>query len=628
MNIQSGLSDGMVLQRTKRDVCDVVFQGRADAAGALEARVTTRGKLVRGFHWIRVGRVRKKKLQGRLRGLKVGGPYDIRLRVVGRDGSVPDAGVVKNVLVGDVWILAGQSNMEGIGRLPGLKAKPHVRAFYMDDVWRPAEDRIHNLHQAVAPVHAERCGGVRPVRSVYVGVGPGVSFGQAMEKHNGVPQGLIACAHGGTRMDEWDPKKKRLGGHSLYGATLARFEKNGGRVAGVVWYQGCSDANADAATLYTQRMKALVAAFRRDLRDARLPFVLVQIAGVVRLDDSQRRNWNSIQDQQRRLPDAIDRCLCVPAIDLELDDQIHIDAPGQHRLGRRLAEAMCALTKRGTKPLRPIQFKGWRIFRERGFGTASIEVKFANVAGALRSGSKPAGFALSDWADQPKDAIFKILPRGNRVILRTPLQEWELEGMRLHYGFGLNPYVNITDERDRSLPVFGPIPLGTPQFVTPFVRTLRVSKILPSAGKLQTLACPDTKDRKLGWSRRTFPAEFCSRRQEFLERATEDVLVHYACKFDCPEATRLELQLGYDGPVKVWLDGKKVFHDPSGTNPAAPTDACLKLSLTAGKHELVVSLGSNHGRAWGIFLRFKSHSISSARVAQGNRKNFLPLILS
>ena len=67
---------------------------------------------------------------------------------------------------------------------------------------------------------------------------------------------------------------------------------------------------------------------------------------------------------------------------------------------------------------------------------------------------------------------------------------------------------------------------------------------------------------------------------------------------------KLKLELGYDGPVKAWLDGKKILHDPKGTNPAMPDDAVIDISPKAGEHELVVSLGSNFGKAWGIFLRF------------------------
>ena len=71
-----------------------------------------------------------------------------------------------------------------------------------------------------------------------------------MHRVTGIPQGIIACADGGTSMQQWDPARKSEGGKSLYGATLRRVQKNGGKVAGVIWYQGESDADPTNAPLY------------------------------------------------------------------------------------------------------------------------------------------------------------------------------------------------------------------------------------------------------------------------------------------------------------------------------------------------------------------------------------------
>lgn len=459
-----------------------------------------------------------------------------------------------------------------------------------------------------------------------IGVGPGVSFGQTMEKYTGIPQGLLACAHGGSTMEQWDPRKKRLGLHSLYGATLHRVRRNGGRIAGIVWYQGCSDAILQVAPYYTRRMKSLVTAFRRDLGNPRLPFVLAQLAPVAHGHELQEPFWNSIRDQQRRLPKEVDRCLCVPTIDLEMEDCIHIDAASQHRLGRRLAEAMCVLTKAGKSFPAPIEFDGYRLSQGKGFPPrTSIEVKFSHVAGSLRAGSKPTGFALSDWRGQRRDVIFKTLLQGNRVILRTALSENDLKGLRLHYGFGLNPIANITDARDRSLPAFGPIPFGPP--TSPFVHALRVSQVCPSAGTLENLSCPDPADPNLGWQARIFPEDFCNRRDELFAHAPNDVVVHYACRFRCAVAMDLLVDLGYDGPVKVWLDKQPIFHDPTGTNPALPGDARIPISPGAGEHELIVSLGSNHGNAWGIFLRFQSRKAVRRLSLVDDSSRFLPHVM-
>ena len=100
----------------------------------------------------------------------------------------------------------------------------------------------------------------------------GLTFAKAMAEATGVPIGLIPAAHGGTSMQQWEPSRKHMGGGSLYGATLARVAANGGKVAGILWYQGESDANPADAPLYESRMTELVQSFRADFGQPDLPF--------------------------------------------------------------------------------------------------------------------------------------------------------------------------------------------------------------------------------------------------------------------------------------------------------------------------------------------------------------------
>ena len=43
-------------------------------------------------------------------------------------------------------------------------------------------------------------------------------------------------------MEQWNPAKKEQGGNSLYGSMLRQVKLAGGKVRGVLWYQGESDA--------------------------------------------------------------------------------------------------------------------------------------------------------------------------------------------------------------------------------------------------------------------------------------------------------------------------------------------------------------------------------------------------
>jgi hypothetical protein len=107
-----------------------------------------------------------------------------------------------------------------------------------------------------------------------------------------------------------------------------------------------------------------------------------------------------------------------------------------------------------------------------------------------------------------------------------------------------------------------------------------------------------------------------------------DGVIVYACRFQCSEAMRLKLELGYDGPVKAWIDEGMIFHDPAGTNPAKPTDkGTAAFEAPAGAHELIVALGTNHGAAWGAFLRFERLDVSKRRLQAGPLSYQLPVLL-
>lgn len=616
MKIEAGLFDHMVVQRDSRNVSKAGVSGTCEGKGPVTATVKRGGRVVKGFAAVPVGGASRGRFSGCLKGLPAGGPYDIEL-------SIGDERVfVRDVLVGDVWLLGGQSNMQGCGLFPKrrLPPDPMIRAFYMDDRWAPARDPIHNLWDCVDPVHVDLCGGVRTTKPAPDwGVCPGPAFAAEMRRRTGVPQGLIACAHGGTSMTQWDPKRRDEGGKSLYGAMVRRLIKNGRHVAGLVWYQGCSDANPDAAERFTPRMKDLIAAVRRDSRDRGLPVAMVQIARVIGWGEGTSRPWNSIQDQQRRLSHVIRGVTTVPAIDLALDDSIHISGAGQYVLGRRLAQAMQVL-REGRKAGRPpIALGNVRVEARRGLGVAVVA--FENVEGRLAADGRPSGFSI----ETPYGAgnVFDTEIEGRHVWIRTTLSPDDLEGAQLCYGRGTDPYCNLRDEQGRPVPVFGPVPLGIPRAMTPFLRDCRVSAFQPSAGKLEELTCPANLDA-LGLAPRRFAENFCSLHSEIAQRGAVDEVVYYACAFSCAEPMKLALVLGYDGPVKAWVDGRELFHDPKGTNPATPSKGSARFDGGAGTHELVVALGTNSGMAWGIFLRLERLDLSKRLRLSGPEHYGLP----
>ncbi len=604
MEIEVGLFEHMVMQRTNRDVSNQVVNGKCAGIGTIQARVVAAGKVLKGWNWGDVGRATGRTFECHLRGLPVGGPYNVELRLKNKDGNVCDTVHLKDILIGDLWVLAGQSNMQGIGLMKDrLKPVFTVRAYHMNDEWEVAEDPLHALWCALAPVHGGNPKMPRKPCPTPTGVGPGLSFGQEMLRRTGIPQGLIACAHGGSSMSQWDPALKSKGGGSMYGAMVDRVVKNGGCVAGVLWYQGCSDTNEQDAALYTKRMNKLVRSMRRDFGSARLPFAMVQISRMAADVCGSAPYWNSIRDQQRRLPGVIPGCTVVPAIDLSMDDAIHLSGSDQNRLGLRLAYAMEVLRCGGNSGRPPIAVKNVKIGSDPVTIKAMVTVEFSNVVGKLRTAGRPSGFQFKNMPP----AIYRIDLEGNKALVRVDLPKWEVEGAELYYGAGLDPYCNITDEADRSLPAFGPIRVGIRRHaLMGFVKKLRVSKLLPTTD-LARLKYPGDFSG-LGLEAREFAGNFCDRHNELSKAGA--ALVYFVCKFKCPEPMSLAIHFGYDGPTKAWLNTKEIFYDQEGINPADPTDATLRFKATTGEHELVVALDSNKGQAWGVFLRFEREKVT------------------
>ncbi len=373
----------------------------------------------------------------------------------------------------DVWVLAGQSNMQGVGDIAGaLPPDELVWNFTSAGQWEIAEEPLHRLWESYTPIHQVlmRGGQTEELRAKsdaemaaedakrHWGSTLGIAFGKVMANELSRPIGLISAAHGGTSLDQWSPDLKDQGGNSLYGAMLQRIKDAGGNLRGILWYQGESDAwDTPTAITYADRFANWVERVRIDLNKPDLPVLTVQIGCVV-LDSINVSAWNIVRQEQYTVPDRVSRVTVAPTVDLTLEDCIHISAPDLIRLGHRMARQALALTEDASLSTGPKVDKITIVPENpRCPGRAEIRITFTGVTGGWCPADHMAGFTIynSDGKPIPENYVFRVYRDPSdasaiRLRINVPVQPGTLVG----YGQGLNPYCNVVDDADMGLCAF------------------------------------------------------------------------------------------------------------------------------------------------------------------------------
>ncbi|KAI9123583.1 hypothetical protein K1719_004883 [Acacia pycnantha] len=230
-----------------------------------------------------------------------------------------------------IFILSGQSNMAGRG---GVIRHPHNHKQWDGIVppeCRPDPSILRlNAHlrwePAAEPLHADIDTGK------VCGVGPGMSFANAVRKHvGGGTFGVVPCAVGGTAIKEW------ARGEKLYEEMVKRAKESaktkGSEIKALLWYQGESDTLAEQdAKDYRVNMEKLIHNVREDLDLPSLPIIQVALAsGDEKYIEIVRESQKSID-----LPNVV----CVDAKGLQLkEDNLHLTTEAQVQLGHMLADA-------------------------------------------------------------------------------------------------------------------------------------------------------------------------------------------------------------------------------------------------------------------------------------------------
>ena len=205
---------------------------------------------------------------------------------------------ISNVLSGEVWVCAGQSNMEmpvkGFGMCPVedynhwiIESAHHSS---VRSVKIPSEMRSEPQEDALCEWR------VCSPKTVGEFSATGYFFARLMHSALDIPIGLIEANKGGTRVESWLTKEnlQKYTSDPTDSATIAQkwpmdyhrslLWGNGTfnpilnyTVKGILYYQGCSNVG-DPGDQYSERMKLLVQQWRSQFGLGEIPFYFVQIA--------------------------------------------------------------------------------------------------------------------------------------------------------------------------------------------------------------------------------------------------------------------------------------------------------------------------------------------------------------
>jgi len=419
-----------------------------------------------------------------LKPLKAGGPFT--LKITGQNTIT-----FTNILVGEVWLLSGQSNMAmGLGKCAGAEeAKknaddPLLRLFQFP--WKSShapEREVDGKWNASNAYWAHMFSGV------------GYFMGRDLRKALNVPVGLISASVGGTYIEKWTPRAyleadpllrpllenypKEMQRHEQalakykqdepelkkkHEEAVAKAEKEGTKpppppepprspeedtrnrtcgeyngmiaplqpfaIRGAAWYQGENDAGN--AWLYRTMLPTMIRSWRETWGQGDFPFLIVQLAPYLSTNCCEESAWAEMFESQARASQTVTNTALVVITDTG-DDLKNIHPRDKEPVGARLA-----IAARGIAYKENIVYSG-PMYRSMKIKGNRATLTFTHVGGGLVSKDGPLkGFTIA--GEDRKFAPAQAEIKGNQIVVRS---EQVARPVAVRFGWASYPIVNL-----------------------------------------------------------------------------------------------------------------------------------------------------------------------------------------
>ena len=346
---------------------------------------------------------------------KAGGPYEIK--IMANQESI----TLKDILLGDVFLCSGQSNMEW-GAAQNLKEiidemptanNPNIRLLHIsrNGALTP-QDQISNKW---ATLSAES---LQPFSAI------GYFIAKEINSQEQVPIGVINSSWGGTAAEVWTPsylidndpfllqRAKQQSANDwrphnsgvLWNAMVHPFA--GYNITAAFWYQG--ESNVGTWDGYDKLMKTMINSWRSAWNDD-FPFYFVQIAPFQYNNKEPLAAY--LREQQTKTATELPNTGMVVITDL-VDNIKDIHPIQKKAVAKRLADL--ALAEVYHKPLKDYKSP---IFKSQEIKGNSIEISFSNLEGKLISKGEITDLFIAGADKQFKAAKGKI--KGDKLIVES-----------------------------------------------------------------------------------------------------------------------------------------------------------------------------------------------------------------
>jgi sialate O-acetylesterase len=412
-----------------------------------------------------------------------GGPFKMVIKGVPaavEGNAAPEQTItLDDVLVGDVWVASGQSNMQfrmrqtataaadlphaGIDRIRLLEVKENASEYPLEDVadvtlqgwtastpetakefsavaWYFARDIEQKEHVPVGVIDSTWGGTVAEswtrltalgedaaLAPVFVSRGKMVDHEADRLLEDAEHEREIAAAKTAGKPEPsfgWQPSLEMWAPGLLYNGMIAPLTRM--PIRGVIWYQGESNSALERAPLYHRIFRTLIEDWRKQWGEGDFPFLFVQIAN---FKSGSNEDWALLREQQVKTLELRNTAMAV-TIDIGNPDDVH--PTDKVDVGDRLARAARAVSYGEA-----VEYQG-PVFRQATPEGNSLHVWFDHAKGMNFRNGAATGFEVAGADGKWVSATAKV--EGASVVVSSPEMA---EPVAVRYGWANSPECHL-----------------------------------------------------------------------------------------------------------------------------------------------------------------------------------------